>query len=390
MVENKKSIAVFGSTGSVGRQTLEVAEHFGYRVEALTAASNIKLIEEQIRKFRPKYAAVADKKAAGELAAAVADTDVKIYSGAEGIEALAGESDADILINAIVGMAGLRTTLARIKSGKTLALANKESLVSAGDIAMAAAREYNTDILPVDSEHCAVFQCLKSGKRENLKKIILTCSGGPFFGKKREELSLFRASDALAHPTWNMGGKITIDCATLMNKGFEVIEAAHLFGVSCDNVEVVVHRESIIHSMVEFCDNSVIAQLSLPDMRNCIQYACTYPERAAGLMGELDFAKIASLSFYKPDKETFALLDLAYRAYRRGGVIPAVMNAANEIAVAAFLADRISFNDITETVAGITENYSNEAADSLDAIEAADREARARTAAAIEKLNLRR
>lgn len=365
--------AVLGSTGSVGRQALDVCRHRNIKVTALSAGSNISLLEEQIREFSPGLCAVADERAAADLAVMVADTGTRIISGKNSAEVIASEADADTVLNSVSGIAGLRPTLAAIRAGKNLALANKESLVTYGKVVMAEAERRGVMILPVDSEHSAVFQCLSGQK---VKKIILTASGGPFFGKKREELARITPADALAHPTWSMGNRITIDSATLMNKGFEVIEAVMLFGVTPEQVDVVVHRESIIHSMVEYTDNAVIAQMGAPDMRLCVQYALTYPERYDSPVAELDLVKLSRLTFAEPDGEAFPLLPLAYRAVKRGGVVPAVMNGADEAAVAMFLDGRISFTDISDIVSAVTENAPEVDCPTLEDIEAADREAR--------------
>ncbi len=364
---------MLGSTGSVGRQALDVCRHRNIKVTALSAGSNISLLEEQIREFSPGLCAVADERAAADLAVRVADTGTRIISGKNSAEVIASEADADTVLNSVSGIAGLRPTLAAIRAGKRLALANKESLVTYGKVVMAEAERRGVMILPVDSEHSAVFQCLSGQK---IKKIILTASGGPFFGKKREELARITPADALAHPTWSMGNRITIDSATLMNKGFEVIEAVMLFGVTPEQVGVVVHRESIIHSMVEYTDNAVIAQMGAPDMRLCVQYALTYPERYDSPVAELDLVKLSRLTFAEPDGEAFPLLPLAYRAVKRGGVVPAVMNGADEAAVAMFLDGRISFTDISDIVSAVTENAPEVECPTLEDIEAADREAR--------------
>ena len=353
---DKKNIAVLGSTGSVGEQALKVAEKFGMTVSAISANRNSKRVEEQARKFGVRAVAMADEKAASELKTRLADTSVKVYSGEQGICEMIAAEKRDAILNSIIGEAGLLPTLAVIDSGSRLALANKESLVVAGEIVTARAKEKGVDILPVDSEHCAIYQCLKSGADKEVKRLLLTASGGPFFGKKSEELRGLTAEQALAHPTWKMGAKITIDSATLMNKGFEVIEAVHLFGVPSDRIQVVVHRESIIHSMVEYIDNSVIAQLSVPDMRLCAQYALTYPERYDAIIPELDLFEISKLTFFKPDTETFALLRCAIDAIGKGGALPAVLNAANEVAVARFLDGKLGFYEITESVCRTVED----------------------------------
>ena len=354
----KKTIAVLGSTGSIGTQSLDVAARKGYRVDAIAAGRNVKLLEEQIRAFHPRFCGVSDEQAAKDLKIRVADTDTEILAGEEGICAIAGMTTADTVINSIVGRAGLRPTVSILEANKKLALANKESLVCAGDIVMEMAKERGLlPILPVDSEHSAIFQCLQAGRKEDVSKLILTASGGPFFGKKKEELRGMTAKEALAHPTWSMGAKITIDSATLMNKGFEVMEAVHLFGVPVEKVDVVVHRESIVHSMVEYVDHSVIAQLATPDMRDCIQYAVTYPEREPSPVKPLDLAAIGKLTFAHPDRETFPLLDTACRCLEKGGVAGAVLNGANEGAVALFLAGKITFLEISEKVIKVVEEF---------------------------------
>ena len=346
----KPVISVLGSTGSVGEQALDVAEKFGLKVNSVSANTNAARVEEQARKFSLSSVAMADEKAAADLRVRLADTDVKIYAGENGICEMIGSEKNDAVVNSIIGRAGLLPTLAVIDAGARLALANKESLVVAGDIVMSRAREKGVEILPVDSEHSAIFQCLKSGRQQEIKRILLTASGGPFFNYTPEQLKSITLEDALAHPTWKMGAKITVDSATLMNKGFEVIEAAHLFGVGADRIRVVVHRESIIHSMVEYIDNSVIAQMSVPDMRLCIQYAVTYPNREAAVIPELNLFEVGALSFKEPDTKTFALLACAIECANKGGALPAVLNAANEVAVSAFLGRRIQFYRITEAV----------------------------------------
>ena len=349
-------IAILGSTGSIGTQTADVAAFHGYEVEAICAGTRIGVLEEQIRRFSPKYCGVFDEGAAKELKSRVADTNTRIFAGEEGILTMIDLLDCDVAVNAIVGKAGLLPTLAVIEKGITLALANKESLVCAGEIVMHKAREKSVAILPVDSEHSAIFQCLQAGRREDLKKIILTASGGPFYGKTKEELENCTLEMALAHPTWNMGSKITVDSATLMNKGFEVIEAIHLFGVPTEQVQVLVHRQSIVHSMVEFADHSVIAQLSVPDMRDCIQYALTYPKRLPSPVRELDLTAVGGLTFAHPDTEAFPMLPLALRCVGEGGVRPAALNAANEAAVALFLAGKIRFTEIFSLVSAAVDS----------------------------------
>ncbi|MBE6642106.1 MAG: 1-deoxy-D-xylulose-5-phosphate reductoisomerase [Ruminococcaceae bacterium] len=373
----EKSVAIFGSTGSIGTQSIEVARRHKIKIKALTARGDVDRLEEQIREFSPEVCALLDENKAKELKDRVADTSTKIVGGERSIEELAFEVKCDMFLNSIIGKAGLRPTLAAIESGKNIALANKETLVTAGSIVMQKARDKGVSVLPVDSEHCAIFQCLEGYPAKQVSRLILTASGGPFFGKKRDELVGITPEMALAHPTWNMGKKITIDSATLMNKGFEVIEACHLFDVPVDKIDVVVHRESIIHSMVEYIDNAVLAQMGVPDMRTCIQYALTYPDRYEGLQEKLDLAKVGKMTFAEADKETFVLLDLAYRSMRMGGLIPAVLNGANEEAVYLFLDHKISFTDIMDSVKAVVLGYKNIESPTLEEIEAADIEARA-------------
>lgn len=346
----KKSIILLGSTGSVGLQAADVARAQNYDVRALCANNNFIKVEEQIREFGVKAAAMTDIAAAAELKLRTRDLPVRIYSGHDGICEMIHDTEADIAVNSIIGTAGLKPTVAVIESGKDLALANKESLVIAGEIVMSKAREKGISITPVDSEHCAIAQCLRSGKKSEVKRLIVTASGGPFFGKKRDELTDITREQALAHPTWKMGAKITIDSATLMNKGFEVIEASHLFGIPGDNIDVIVHRESIIHSMVEFCDNSVIAQLSVPDMRLCVQYAVEAPDRFDAVIPQLDLAKLGSLTFALPDADTFIPLKLARESLIKGGASSAILHSANEVAVTRFLEGEIGFTSIFDTI----------------------------------------
>ena len=346
----KKSIILLGSTGSVGLQAADVARAQNYDVRALCANNNFIKVEEQIREFGASCAAMTNIAAAAELKLRTRDLPVKIYSGIDGICEMISDTDADFAINSIIGTPGLKPTLATIESGKNLALANKESLVIAGEIVMKTAKERGVEITPVDSEHCAIAQCLRCGKNEEVKRLIVTASGGPFFGKKREELSDITREQALNHPTWKMGAKITIDSSTLMNKGFEVIEASHLFGIPGDKIDVIVHRESIIHSMVEYIDNSVIAQLSVPDMRHCVQYALELPERHHAVIPPLDLAKISKLTFADADEDTFIPLKLARESLSLGGAASAVLHSANEVAVTRFLEGKIKFTDIFDTL----------------------------------------
>ena len=373
-------VSILGSTGSIGTQALEVVRDlkgiYDIEITALTGNSNIDLLEKQIREFEPEYAAVSDGDAAKKLKIAVADTECKVLSGQEGLCVAAAESGADMVLSSIVGFAGLVPTMRAIEAGIDIALANKETLVTAGGLFMNAVEKNKVRLLPVDSEHCAIFQSLQSGKSDELNKILLTASGGPFFGKTREELANVKKEQALKHPNWSMGAKITIDSATLMNKGLEVLEARWLFGVDIDNIEVVVQRESIIHSMVEFKDKSIIAQLSLPSMKHPIQYAFTYPDRLPSKDESVSFADLAKLTFYKPDEETFRCLALAKQAGKEGGIMPSVMNAANEAAVAAFLQDRIGFLDIADMVERAMSDFKNIQNPSIEDIISANDEVR--------------
>jgi len=354
---------ILGSTGSVGEQAADVALKLGVNINAISANVNTKRVEEQARKLKVKACAMSDIEAAADLKVQLADTGIKVYAGTDGICEMINETSTNnpagqVVENSIVGEAGLLPTVATLKAGKKLALANKESLVAGGEVVMKLAKASGKEILPVDSEHCAIFQCLRSGNKKEIKKIILTASGGPFFGYSQKQLNNITVADALAHPTWKMGAKITIDSSTLMNKGFEAIEAVHLFGVSPEKIQVVVHRESIIHSAVEYIDNSVIAQMSVPDMRHCVQYALTHPNRFEGPTEELDLFKIGNLTFAKPDLETFPLLKLAFDAINVGGAVPAALNAANEVAVDAFLNGRISYPQIAKTVCNTVQSMS--------------------------------
>lgn len=346
-----KNIAILGSTGSIGTQALDVVKCMGLNVTALCANRSIKLLEEQARQFKPQMVAVMDAHAASELKLKLADTDIRVAQGMDGFIEAATLMQNDIVLNSVVGMVGLLPTLAIIEAGKDLALANKETLVAGGQLVMNAAKAKGVPILPVDSEHSAIFQCLQGSPGAHaFKRILLTASGGPFFGKKRDELLEVMPEQALKHPNWSMGAKITIDSATLMNKGLEVIEAAWLFDKSVDDIEVIVQRESIIHSAVEFCDNSVIAQLGTPDMRIPIQYALSYPDRVPSPAKPLDLFEVGKLTFYRPDTETFVCLAACREAMRRGGLAPAAANGANEKAVELFLQRKIGFLDIGKYV----------------------------------------
>ncbi len=355
-----KKIAILGSTGSIGTQTLEIVRTNGdLEVTALAAGNNIDLLEQQIREFRPKLAAVWKEERAAELKSRVRDMDIEIVSGMDGLLSVAAVPESEILVTAIVGMIGILPTIEAIKAGKDIALANKETLVTAGHIIMPLAKERGVSILPVDSEHSAIFQSLQGGQRKALHKILLTASGGPFRGKKREELKNIQVEDALKHPNWEMGRKITIDSSTMVNKGLEVIEAKWLFGVTVDQIQVVVQPQSIIHSMVEYEDGAVIAQLGTPDMKLPIQYALYYPERRYLPGDRLDFAALQQITFEKPDMDTFYGLKLAYEAGRRGGSLPTVLNAANERAVAMFLDRKIGYLQIPEIIQACMENHKN-------------------------------
>ena len=372
------TVAVLGATGSVGTQALDALKKSGYRVDYIAAGSDFMSAERYARELSVRYVAMANEAAAEELRVRLADTDITVLSGTEGVLEGIRLSGADAFVNAITGMAGLMPTIEIIKKGKRLCLANKESLVIAGNIVTAMAKEYGVEILPVDSEHSAIFQSLKCGKPREVKKIILTASGGPFFGKCREELSGVTPEDTLRHPTWKMGKKITVDSATLMNKAFEIIEAAHLFSLTEEKIEVVIHRESILHSAVEYVDNTVIGELSLPDMRSCIQYAVDYPERKSAVIPPLDFVKLGKMSFYAPDTVAFPALDLAKRVLRDGGAMGAVLNAADEVAVAAFLDKKIGFTDVTEVVKRVMDRLSDmKNIHTLEGLFDADRIARA-------------
>ncbi len=372
-----KKLSILGSTGSIGTQSLDVAEMRGYEIVALTADRNAKVLEEQIRKWKPKYAALNDEEAAKALKIAVADTDTKVFSGAEGVAFCAAAEEADTVLNSVVGIAGLKPTLTAIEEGKDIALANKETLVAGGALVMKRAKEKGVKILPVDSEHSAIFQCLEGmNKKDELKSIILTASGGPFFGKKREELENITVEQALKHPNWSMGAKITVDSATMMNKGLELIEAVWLFDVSPDMIDIVVHRESIIHSLIEYNDNSVIAQLGVPDMRIPIQYALTYPERHPSPVKKLNLWDFQNLTFFKPDYETFSCLNICRDAIRKGGLYPCAANGANERANALFREGKIGFLQIADLVEKATEKTENKTVYTLDDVLEADRYAR--------------
>ena len=371
------AISVLGSTGSIGRQTLAVAEHLGLRVAALSAGRKIDMLEEQARKFRPSLVAVFDEQAARQFKVAVADTDIRVVSGMEGLIEAATHEESDCVVTAVSGAVGLRPTLAAIDGKKRIALANKETLVCAGELVMARAASRGAEIVPVDSEHSAIFQCLAGRGEGELRKILLTCSGGPFRGRKRAELENVTPAQAISHPNWSMGAKISVDSATLMNKGLEFIEAMHLFGVTPDDIQVVIHPQSVIHSMVELVDGTVIAQLGVPDMGLPIQLALTWPERRASMFEHLDFWHLKDLSFEAPDLENMPCLALAMNAARTGGTAPCVMSAANEEAVHLFLKGRLGYNRIYEAAAGAVETIGAVQGADLDTILAADQAARA-------------
>ena len=370
-------ISLLGSTGSIGRQSLEVIQACGMKVGALTANSNVVRMEEQARQFQPELAVMMDEQAAADLKVRLADTPVRVAGGLEGLLEAAELPKADTVITAVVGMVGLRPTMAAIREGKRIALANKETLVCAGQLVTEEARDYGAKILPVDSEHSALFQSLQGCKdRGEVKRLILTCSGGPFFGKTRKELEGMTREDALQHPNWSMGAKITVDSATLMNKGLEFIEAMHLYQMPPEKIFIVVHRESIIHSLVEYCDNAMIAQLGTPDMRLPIQYALTWPERVAGPATPLDLCSCGPLTFARPDTETFQCLALALEAAKTGGTAGAILNGANEAAVALFLEGKIGFLDIADRGRGAMEQVKVIADPSMTQVLEADAAAR--------------
>lgn len=344
-----ETISILGSTGSIGTQTLKVAKSLGIKVTALTTNSNISLLEQQIREFSPEKVAVMNQDAAHDLKVRVSDTDTVVLAGVDGICEVASTTNSQVVLNALVGIAGLIPTLRAIEAGKDIALANKETLVAGGALVMSAAKEMGVKILPVDSEHSAIFQCLQ-GNGSEIKRIILTASGGPFFGKTKDQLRHITPAEALRHPNWSMGAKISIDSATMMNKGLELIEAVWLFSVEPSKIDIIVHRESIIHSLVEFTDNSVIAQLGIPDMMIPIQYALTYPQRYPCSVPSLDLTELGTLSFYKPDYDTFDCMTACRKAIEKGGPYPTAVNGANEAAVELFLSGKLSFLQISELV----------------------------------------
>ena len=373
----KRTLSILGSTGSIGRQTLDVAQVCGHQVAALTVNRSVELAEQQARQFQPQLVVAVDESAAQDLKQRLADTSIRVVGGREGLMEAATLPQADTVVTAVVGIAGLEPTLAAIDQGKRIALANKETLVCAGDLVMRRAEEKGAEIVPVDSEHSAIFQCLQGCKdRGEVKRLIITASGGPFFGKTREELEHVTRAQALPHPNWAMGAKITIDSATLMNKGLEFIEAMRLYHMPPQQIQVVVHRESIIHSLVEFNDGAILAQLGTADMRVPIQYALTWPERTPGPATPLDLLTCPPLTFAKPDPDTFRCLGLALECAQKGGTSTAILNGANEVAVELFLEEKISFLDIARLVEGALERVASKPADTLEDVLEADRAAR--------------
>lgn len=372
-----KNISILGSTGSIGTQTLDVVDKLDLNVVALTASTNITLLEEQVRKYKPQLAVVFDEAKAKIFKENIKDTDTLVLSGMDGLIAVATIESAELVLNSVVGMVGLKPTIAAANAKKDIALANKETLVAGGKLVTDAVKSNGVKLLPVDSEHSAIFQCLQGMPNSKcLKKLILTASGGPFFGKTADELKSVTIEQALNHPNWSMGAKITVDSATMMNKGLEIIEASRLFDVSGDDIDVVVHRESIIHSMIEYSDNSVIAQLGLPDMRIPIQYAVTYPDRYPSPVGELNLSQIGMLTFFEPDYDTFKCLKVCKKALSMGGAATAIANGANEEANMLFRQGKISFLDIGELVSGAVDNIKNFEPKTVDDVLSADKLAR--------------
>ena len=372
-----KNLVILGSTGSIGRQTLDVVDGLPVKVAALTAGTNVERMEAQCRKYLPKLAVMMDETAAERLQEAIRDLPIRVMSGMDGLMAAAAMPEADTVITAVVGMVGLRPTLEAIRGGKRIGLANKETLVCAGEIVMAAAGEYGAEIIPVDSEHSAIFQCLMgSPDRREVKRLILTCSGGPFFGMTKEQAAKMTKHDALRHPNWKMGEKITVDCATLMNKGLEIIEAMRLYGLAPEQVTAVIHRQSIVHSLVEFCDGAMLAQLGVPDMRISIQLALTYPQRLPNPADGLNLLTCGPLTFAEPDETVFPCLRLAKEAAKAGGTACPVLNAANEAAVSLFLQEKIGFYEIPARVSRAMDEVPYLASPSLEQILQADAAAR--------------
>lgn len=361
-MEQQRTLAVLGSTGSVGMQSLDVARAMGLRVDLLAAGTQSKAMEAQARAFAPRCCVMADARAAADLKIRLKDTSVKVYGGEGAVCDALTEYAPHTAVNAILGEAGLAPTLAAVASCRRLALSNKESMVIAGDVVRARAKESGCEIIPVDSEHSAIFQCLQGNEKRAVKRLLLTASGGPFYGYTKEQLSLVTKAQTLAHPTWQMGQKITVDSATMMNKGFEIIEAVRLFDIPASQIEVLVHRQSIIHSAVEYIDNVVMAQMGVPDMRTCVAYAITYPKRGQAVSAPLDLTAIRTLTFDVPDEVNFPLLGMAKEAVEQGGAVPAVLNAANEVAVAAFLAERLTFCEISQVVIDTCRHFAAEGA----------------------------
>ena len=354
---NKNSLTLLGSTGSIGTQAIESALHLGLKIDGLSAHSNVKLLEEQLRLTGAKMCAVTDEAAAKDLKERTKDLDIKLYAGKDAASELACVSQSDTLLNAIIGFSGMIPTIEAIKSKKNIAIANKETLVAAGELVMPLAREYGVEILPVDSEHCAIHQCISGTSKENINKLIITGSGGPFFGYTKEDLKTVTPEQALKHPNWSMGKGITVYSSTLVNKGLEMIEAVRLFDIPEDRVEVIINRQSIVHSLVEFIDGSVLAQLATPDMKLCIQYALTYPHKLPGLTTPLDLTKIGTLSFYPIDNEVFPSVEMARKSLRTGGINPCVYNAANEVCVDLFLENKITYTDIFTLIKDACEHF---------------------------------
>jgi 1-deoxy-D-xylulose-5-phosphate reductoisomerase len=381
-----KRISILGSTGSIGTQTLDVVRNLGIKAVGLAANRNIDLLEKQILEFKPRAAAVGDERLAHELEMRLAGNGTRIFSGIEGFKKIAALEESDTVVTSIVGIAGLVPTMEAIRNGKNIALANKETLVTAGELVTAEALRQGIKIIPVDSEHSAIFQCINGNNRSDISKIILTASGGPFRGRKRNELNCVKVEDALKHPNWSMGRKITIDSATLMNKGLEVIEARWLFGIDPSNIQVLIHPQSVIHSAVEYVDGSVIAQLGAPDMRIPIQYALTYPDRRSNSFSRINLLDTGRLTFEEPDVEAFPCLRLAFEALKAGGTMPAAMNAANEAAVGMFLEGEIGFMDIPAIIEKVMDEHSTNINPLLEDIIEVDRWARSTAAKAAETL----
>lgn len=371
-----KKVSILGSTGSIGTQSLEVCEKHGFKVIAVSAHSSVDMLEEQARKFKPKYVGIYNENKYSEMKSRLADTDIKVLCGMDGLCEIASLDENDIVLNSVVGMVGLLPTLVAINAGKDIALANKETLVAGGELVMSLAKKKGVKIYPVDSEHSAIFQCLQGNKREQLNKIILTASGGPFYGYSYEQLKNVTKADALHHPNWSMGNKITIDSATLMNKGLEFIEAKWLFDLKPEQIEIVVHRQSVIHSAVEYKDFAVIAQLGVPDMKIPIQYALLYPERLECPTKPLSLTDYGTLTFAKPDYDTFKCLNSAIKAISLGGAYPCLVNSANEEAVKAFLNDEIQFIQIGEIVSSVLDKFKFTTISGYDDVMKSDREAR--------------